>query len=107
MVFTKKKLVEQYFMDRFQNISILWWLQSTKSKKVEMSNKVPVHPKEKFPQSIHFYGGISSNGMTKLIKIEGTINTDKYISKILPYFLKKHKEKILVNLRLRANYLIK
>ena len=56
-------------------------------------DKVPTHPKDKYSKGVHFYGGVSANGLTDLIKVQGTVNSEKYIRKVLPHFLKKHKRR--------------
>jgi transposase len=42
------------------------------------------YPKEKFPKSVHVYGGMSHMGLTELIYVNGNVNAKQYVENILP-----------------------
>jgi len=44
------------------------------------------YPKEKFPKSVHVYAGMSHLGLTKLIYVNGHVNSKTYVECILPKF---------------------
>lgn len=52
-----------------------------------------IHEIEKFEQSVHVYGGMSSLGLTELIFVNGTINAEKYVGNILPRLTINHQHR--------------
>ena len=47
------------------------------------------YSKDKFPKSVHVYGGMSARGLTKLVVVKGNVNSDMYIRRVLPVILKE------------------
>jgi len=64
------------------------WLTQEERKTADLTRA-----KDKFPTSIHVYGGISARGLTKLVLIERNVNADVYIRQILPTLLKQHQSR--------------
>ena len=53
------------------------------------------YPKEKFPNSVHVYGGMSHMGLTELIYVNCNVNAKQYVDNILP--------KLTISIQYRKN----